>query len=319
MIAAVGFIYFIIWELGDAHPVVDLSLFKGRNFSAGVVAISVAYGVFFGSLVILPLWLQTQLSYTATEAGMVMAPVGILAILMSPMVGKLLPKVDARIVATLAFTIFALVFYMRAQFTPDVDFITLMIPTIIQGAAMAMFFIPLTSIILSGQPPDKLPAAAGLSNFVRIMFGGIGTSLSTTLWDSRSTLHHAQLAEHTGPDNPVFGQAVHALTAQGMSEPTAWAVLERTLSVQASTLAAADIFWLSAILFLMLIGLVWLTHPLRTAARAGCGGRALSGRCQAAVTKNRRRDGMSICGAGVLIAGKSAAAAESSGWRLLDA
>jgi DHA2 family multidrug resistance protein len=264
-LAVVGFIYFVIWELGDDHPVVDLSLFKGRNFSAGVVAISVAYGVFFGSLVILPLWLQTQLSYTATEAGMVMAPVGILAILMSPMVGKLLPKVDARIVATLAFTIFALVFYMRAQFTPDVDFITLMIPTIIQGAAMAMFFIPLTSIILSGQPPDKLPAAAGLSNFVRIMFGGIGTSLSTTLWDSRSTLHHAQLAEHTGPGNPAFGQAVQALTAQGMPEPTAWAVLERTLSVQASTLAADDIFWLSAILFLMLIGLVWLTHPLKTA------------------------------------------------------
>ena len=103
VVAVVGFVFFIIWELGDDHPVVDLSLFKGRNFSAGVVAISVAYGLFFGSLVILPLWLQTQIGYTATEAGMVMAPVGILAILMSPVVGKMLPKVDARIVATVAF------------------------------------------------------------------------------------------------------------------------------------------------------------------------------------------------------------------------
>jgi DHA2 family multidrug resistance protein len=262
----------VIWELGDAHPVVDLSLFKGRNFSGGVIAISVAYGVFFGSLVILPLWLQTQLGYTATEAGMIMAPVGILAIIMSPIVGKLLPHVDARIVATLAFAVFALVFYMRAQFTPEVDFVTLMIPTVIQGAAMAMFFIPLTSIILSGQPPDKLPAAAGLSNFVRIMFGGIGTSLSTTLWDNRSSLHHAQLAEHTGPDNPLFGQAVHTLTAQGLSEPGAWAVLERTLGIQASTLAAADIFWLSALLFLGLIGLIWFTHPLRSALPADAAG-----------------------------------------------
>ncbi len=271
-LAVVGFIYFVIWELGDAHPVVDLSLFKGRNFSGGVIAISVAYGVFFGSLVILPLWLQTQLSYTATEAGMIMAPVGILAIIMSPIVGKLLPHVDARIVATLAFAVFALVFYMRAQFTPDVDFVTLIIPTVIQGAAMAMFFIPLTSIILSGQPPDKLPAAAGLSNFVRIMFGGIGTSLSTTLWDNRSSLHHAQLAEHTGPDNPLFSQTVHALTAQGMSEPGAWAVLERTLGIQASTLAAADIFWLSALLFLGLIGLIWFTHPLRSSLPADAAG-----------------------------------------------
>jgi MFS transporter, DHA2 family, multidrug resistance protein len=271
-VAVVAFIYFIVWELGDAHPVIDLSLFKGRNFSAGVVAISVAYGVFFGSLVILPLWLQTQLSYTATEAGMVMAPVGILAIIMSPMVGKLLPKMDARIIASMAFAIFALVFFMRAEFTTEVDFTTLMIPTIIQGAAMAMFFIPLTSIILSGQPPEKIPAAAGLSNFVRIMFGGIGTSLSTTLWDNRSAVHHAQLTEHTGPDNPLFGQALHTLTAQGLSEPGALAVLERTISVQASTLGATDIFWLSALLFLALMGLIWMTHPIRSAVPADAAG-----------------------------------------------
>jgi DHA2 family multidrug resistance protein len=271
-IAVVAFVYFIIWELGQAHPVVDLSLFKGRNFSGGVVAISVAYGLFFGSLVILPLWLQTQISYTATEAGKIMAPVGILAILLSPVVGKLLPKVDARMVATAAFTIFAVVFYLRAQFTADVDTFTLMVPTVIQGAAMAMFFIPLTSIILSGQPPERIPAAAGLSNFVRIMFGGIGTSITATLWDSRSALHHSQLAEHTGPHNPAFGQTVQALTAQGMSEQGAWAVIERSLSVQASTMAATDIFWMSALLFLALIGLVWLTKPIRSSAPVDAGG-----------------------------------------------
>ena len=267
-VAVVCFIYFIIWELGDDHPVVDLSLFAGRNFSGGVVAISIAYGLFFGSLVILPLWLQTQIGYTATEAGKVMAPVGILAILLSPIVGKLLPKIDARWVATTAFVIFAIVFYMRSQFTPDVDVRTLMIPTIIQGAAMAMFFIPLTSIILSGQPPDKIPAAAGLSNFVRIMFGGMGTSLTSTLWDNRTALHHAQLTEYTGNHNPVFGQAVQSLMAQGLSEPGAWAVIERTLSIQASTLGATDVFWMSSILFIGLIGLVWMTKPKKTAASA---------------------------------------------------
>jgi DHA2 family multidrug resistance protein len=267
-LAVVCFIYFIIWELGDDHPVVDLSLFRGRNFSGGVVAISVAYGLFFGSLVILPLWLQTQIGYTATEAGKVMAPVGILAILMSPFVGKILPKVDARWVATTAFLIFALVFYMRSKFTADVDVRTLMIPTIIQGAAMAMFFIPLTSIILSGQPPEKIPAAAGLSNFVRIMFGGIGTSITSTLWDSRSTLHHAQLAEHTGNANPAFAQAVQGLTSQGLTEPGAWAVIERTMSVQASTMGAADIFFMSSILFIGLIALVWMTKPRKSAASA---------------------------------------------------
>jgi len=271
-IAVVGFIYFVIWELGDEHPVVDLSLFFGRNFSGGVIAISVAYGLFFGSLVILPLWLQTQIGYTATEAGKVMAPVGILAIMLSPVVGKILPKVDARIVASMAFLIFALVFYMRSRFTPDVDTITLMIPTIIQGAAMAMFFIPLTSIILSGQPPEKIPAAAGLSNFVRIMFGGIGTSITSTLWENRSALHHAQLAEHTGTVNPAFGQAVQGMQAQGLPEQGAWAVIERALSVQASTLGATDIFWMSSVLFLVLIGLVWMTRPARSGAPVDAGG-----------------------------------------------
>ncbi|MDB5838121.1 MAG: emrB [Herminiimonas sp.] len=271
-VAVVGFIYFIVWELGEKHPVVDLTLFKGRNFSCGVIAISIAYGLFFGALVIQPLWLQTQLGYTATDAGKVMAPVGILAIFLTPIIGKLISKVDPRWISTCAFAIFAVVFSLRARFTPEVDTMTLLIPTVIQGAAMAMFFIPLTSIILSGQPPEKMPAAAGLSNFVRIMFGGIGTSLTTTLWDNRTALHHSQLAEHTGASNPAFLEAVRTLTAQGMPEPAAWAVIERTMSVQASTNAAADIFWLSAVMFFGLIGIVWLTRPRRTGAPVDAAG-----------------------------------------------
>ena len=264
VIALVAFILFLVWELLEEHPVVDLSLFKGRNFSGGVVAISIAYGLFFGSLVVLPLWLQTTISYTATEAGKVMAPVGILAIILSPIVGRLLAKHDPRIFATGAFLIFAAVFFMRAHFTADVDTWTLMVPTVIQGAAMAMFFIPLTSIILSGQPPDKVPSAAGLSNFVRIMCGGIGTSVISTMWENRTILHHAQMAESTGASNPAFVETVRSLMARGMSEQAAWGVIDRTITVQASTMAATDIFWLSAVLFLGLIGLVWMTKPKKS-------------------------------------------------------
>ena len=271
-IALVAFIYFVIWELGDDHPVVDLTLFKGRNFSGGVIAISVGYGLMFGGLVILPLWLQTTLGYTATLAGEVMAPVGIFAIILSPLIGKLLPKIDARWVASTAFLIFALVFFLRAQFTENVDTFTLMIPTVIQGAAMAMFFIPLTSIILSGQPPEKMPSAAGLSNFVRIMFGGMGTSITSTFWDRRTSLHHSQLTEFSGPHSPAFNEAVHNLTAQGMSEPAAWATIERLITVKAATQGATDIFWISAVLFLMLIALVWLTKPSRSSVPADAGG-----------------------------------------------
>ena len=272
VMAVVCFIYFVIWELGDEHPVVDLSLFAGRNFAGGVVAISIAYGLFFGNLVILPLWLQTTLGYTATKAGEVMAPVGILAVILSPIVGKLLPKIDARLVATTAFIIFALVFFLRSRFTVDVDVTALMVPTIIQGAAMAMFFIPLTSIILSGQPPHRIPAAAGLSNFVRIMCGGIGTSIASTIWENRTTLHHAQLAEHTGLVNPAFGQAVQNFGAQGLPEQGAWAVIDRTMTVQSATSSATDIFWISSVLFLSLIVLLWMTKPAKSSAPIDAGG-----------------------------------------------
>ncbi|BBB68777.1 MFS transporter [Undibacterium sp. YM2] len=272
VIAVIGLVYFIVWELGQDHPVVDLSLFKGRNFSAGVIAISIGYGLFFGSLVIMPLWLQTQLSYTATEAGKVMAPVGIFAIILSPIIGKILPKVDARKVASTAFLGFALVFFLRSHFNTDVDTATLLIPTLIQGAAMSMFFIPLTSIILSGQPPEKIPAASGLSNFVRIMCGGMGASIMTTIWDSRSTLRHAQIAENTGSSFPNFVQTVQGLMQQGIPEQGAYAIIDRTISVQASTMAATDIFWMSAYMFIGLIGLVWLTKPKKSAAPVDAGG-----------------------------------------------
>lgn len=263
LVAIVGFLFFLIWESHEKHPVVDISLFKGRNFSAGVVAISVAYGLFFGNLVILPLWLQTIVGYTATDAGIVMAPVGIFAILLSPLIGKNLPKMDARWVATAAFITFGIVSLMRAGFTTQVDTRTLMIPTLIQGAAMAMFFIPLTSIILSGQPPERIPAASGLSNFVRITFGAIGASISTTLWENRTALHHAQLVEQVTPYNPAYHNQLNHLMQMGMSQAQAIGVIERNITQQAAMLGANDIFWISGMLFFVLIGFVWLTRPAK--------------------------------------------------------
>ncbi len=147
------------------------------QFRDGHVTMSVAYGLFFGSIVLLPLWLQTQMGYTATEAGYVLAPVGFLAILLSPVVGRSSASVDPRRIATASFLLFALISYMRSRFNAQVDIETLMIPTIIQGAAVACFFIPLVSITLSGLPPERIASASGLTNFVRITAGAIGTSI----------------------------------------------------------------------------------------------------------------------------------------------
>jgi DHA2 family multidrug resistance protein len=269
IIAVVGFGLFLIWELTDKHPVVDLSLFGIRNFWSGTLAISVGYGLFFGNVVLLPLWLQQYMGYTATQAGMAMAPVGLLALVLSPVVGKTISTVDPRKYATFAFLVFALVLWMRSHFSTQADFATIMIPTVIQGIAMAFFFIPLITLTLSGLPPERIPAASGLSNFVRITAGAVGTSLSTTFWERRATLHHAQLTESLTNGNHVFTGALQGLQQSGLSHEQAIAQVERLVSQQAFMLAANDIFYASTLLFLALIPLVWLANPPQRSAGGG--------------------------------------------------
>ena len=257
----VGLVLFLIWELTERHPVVDLRLFGRRNFWTSALVMALGYGTFFGNVVLLPLWLQQYMSYTATMAGMVLAPVGLLAIVLSPLVGKYIAKVDPRLLATASFATFALVLFMRSQFNTDADFRTLMVPTILQGAAVAAFFIPLISLSLSGLSPDRIPAASGLFNFARITAGAFGTSIATTMWDRRASLHHAQLAEHISRFDPGAMQALTAMHAGGISEPQSYRVLDRLIDQQAFMLSANDIFYASALLIVALIGIVWLARP----------------------------------------------------------
>ena len=275
VVAVVGFMLFVAWELTDKHPVVDLRLFAGRNFAVGALTLSIAYGLFFGNVVLLPLWLQQWMGYTATDAGMALAPVGFLAILMSPLVGKNVARIDPRAMATLAFVLFAVVLGMRANFTTQTDFATILVPTVLQGAALALFFIPLTTLTLSGLTPDRMPAAAGLSNFVRITAGAMGTSISTTLWESRATLHHQHMVERLGLGDPVAGETIARLTAAGLSPEQALLQINRLIDQQAFTRAADDIFLGSAVLFVLLIVAIWFTHRPASvvgAARSDAGG-----------------------------------------------
>ncbi|RFU49430.1 DHA2 family efflux MFS transporter permease subunit [Paraburkholderia sp. DHOC27] len=260
--ALISFVFFLIWELTEKNPIVNLRLFAGRNFLGGTVAISVAYGVFFSNLVLLPQWMQEFLNYRAVDAGLVTAPLGIFAVILAPVMAKIMPKSDARVLATLAFLGFAGVFFMRSLYTTGVDTWTLVLPTLLQGIPTALFFVPLTAIILSGQPGDKIPAAAGLSNFVRVFAGGVGTSLASTGWNDRTILHHARLAEQTSVENPLFSGALTALHhTLGGGNGKALAFFENSLNSQAAMLGLNDIFWLSAVIFVLIVPLIWVTKP----------------------------------------------------------
>jgi DHA2 family multidrug resistance protein len=125
---------------------------------------------------------------------------------------------------------------------------------------MAFFFIPLTTLTLAGLPPERIPAAAGLSNFVRITAGAMGTSIATTLWESRAALHHAHLTEPLIQGQGTFAATLEALQAGGLSAVQALAQVNQLINQQAFTRAADDIFLASAGVFLSLIGLIWLTR-----------------------------------------------------------
>jgi DHA2 family multidrug resistance protein len=263
IVCVISFVAFLIWELTDEHPVVDLSLFRRRNFWTSVLALSLTYGIFFGNAVIMPLWLQQQLGYTATMAGAVMAPVGVFAIILMPMVGRSLQTMDPRLIATGSLLVFALAFGMRSLFNLHADLPTLLAPSFVQGIAVAMFFVPLTSITLAGLSPDRLPAASGLSNFMRTCAGAFGTSITTTIWSDRSAMHHAQLAEQVSNGREAADGALATLQAAGFGPDQSLAVVNRLADQQSFTLSTVELNLASAVIFVLLLVLVWYSRPPR--------------------------------------------------------
>jgi len=258
IIAFVGILFFIIWELFDANPVVDLKLFKDRNFTIGTLAISIGYAVFLGGGVIFPLWLQMQLGYTAFWAGFASAAVGIFAFILSPVVGANMHKLNLRVVVTISFALFALSYYMMSSFNTQIDLFHVSFPRLIMGVAMAMFFVPLTSIIISQLKGHEIASAMGLVNFLRILGGSLGTSIGVTMWERLGSTNHEQLSEHITTFSQVTQSTLDSL--QRVTN-TPLAYLDHLVNNQAMTIANNDILIFSAYVFLGLIPILWLAKP----------------------------------------------------------
>lgn len=259
--ALIALVLFVIWEWYDLHPVVDLTLFKSRNFNVAAVAITLGFGVYFGGIVIFPLWLQTQLNYTATWAGIASAPVGLLAIILSPIVGRNLHRIDLRVLVTISFLVFAVCSFWLGSLTTQVSLWELVEPRIFLGIGIATFFIPLTAMSLSELPQSRVASASGLLNFLRTVGASFGTSLSVTLWDRRATLHDHHLVDHLTSANPVFQQALKLLHAHGFSSLATMGIMSHLTMKQAFMLSTNDFFWLSGWIFVVLMGLVWFARP----------------------------------------------------------
>ena len=259
IVAAIGFVGWLIWELTDANPAVNLSLFRNRNFAIGTTAFCLGYAVFFANTLLLPLWLQTQMGYTATWAGLVAAPSGVVAVILTPFVAKLAGKFDARILASVAFAAFGYSYYLRSGYTTYASFYDLMLPMLVQGIAMSTFFLSMLTISFDRIPAERLPSATGISNFVRITAGSFAASLITTAWDRRETLQQSRLSDAVGAASP-YQMAREGLARMGLTDVQAAAVITRQMVGQAYLLASTDLFRLSSWLCLALIVLVWFTR-----------------------------------------------------------
>ena len=271
-VAVVALAVLLVWELTDDDPIVDLSLFKSRNFTIGCLSISLAYMLYFGSIVLLPQLLQEVYGYTATWAGLASAPVGIIPVILSPIIGRFAHRLDMRKLVTFSFIMYAVCFYWRAYtFEPGMDFAASAWPQFIQGFAVACFFMPLTTITLSGLPPERMAAASSLSNFTRTLAGSIGTSITTTLWTDRESLHHAHLTESVTPYSVNSQEMYSKLEKLGMSHDQASAYLAQQITNQGLIISANEIFWASAGVFLILLVLIWFARPPFGAGGGGGG------------------------------------------------
>jgi DHA2 family multidrug resistance protein len=260
IVTVVGFAAWLIWELTEEHPIVDLSLFKSRNFALGTLASCLGYAVFFGNVVLMPLWLQSNLGYTATWAGLVSAPSGITAILTSMLMGRLMRRFDPRMLAAVSFGLFAFSYFMRAQLTADSSYLVFVAPQLVQGLAMGMFFVAMLAVQFDRLPQHKVPSASGLSNFLRITAAGFATSLITTFWDRREALHQSQLADMVTQYAPAYQETLTRMHQLGFGDQLAAGAMTQSMIGQSYLLSSLDLFYASAWLSVLLIPLCFLVR-----------------------------------------------------------
>ena len=267
-VAAVGLAAFVIWELTDEHPIVDLRLLGRRNFAIGSICVFVGMVSFFGTLVTMPLWLQTYQGYSAQWAGRAVATGGVFAVILGPIVGANLHRLDARAVASFGFIAFAAAAMWSSHFTPDVDFWTVAQTRLYIGIGISCFFLPLTTITLAGLSAHQYAAASGLANFIRIIGSSLGTAVVVGAWDRHGIEQHAALVEHVEPYSQEAVNYLGQLQALGLPPQAALAQVDRMITSQSYLNSTNWVFWSAGLLMLCLLPLVWLARP-PFVARAG--------------------------------------------------
>lgn len=259
IVAVIALVVFVIWELTDRDPIVDLRLFRHRNFTTGTLALMLGYSAFFAVVLLVPLWVQRNLGYTATWAGFAMAPVGVIPVLTTFFVGKYATRLDLRVLAAISFFAMGATCFLRSGFYLEIDYYHVAMAQLWMGVGVALFFMPTLTILLSDLKQEEIASGSGLATFLRTLGGSFSASLTTMLWTRRAVFQHERLAEHITVYDPTTQVALQRL---GEGDPMrAVSVLNNMVTQQAYQLSFNEVFHLLGWLFFALVLLIWFAKP----------------------------------------------------------
>lgn len=259
IIALIGFVAFLIWELTERNPVVDLKVFRHRGYTTSMLTLSLGFGAFFGITVLTPLWLQIYMGYTATIAGYSTAMMGVLAIFLAPAIANLATKIDPRPLVFIGVLWLGLWTLFRSHANMDM-FWQVSLPMLFQGIGMPLFFVPLTAIALGCVMDREMDSAAGLMNFIRTLSGAFATSMVNTSWENQTRYVKAEMAGLTDQS----GAATEAMTNAGMGMDQTRGIMDWMLQGQSVMVATNQIFMVIAVIFTVAAFVIWLApRPTR--------------------------------------------------------
>jgi len=265
IVAGIGFLVFLIWELTEDHPIVDLRVYRHRGFVVASVAMALVFGSFFASIVLIPLWLQTNMGYTATWAGNVTAFNGVLGVVMAPVAGLLMSRVDPRLLLSFGLSVIAGAALWRIGFASNMGFEQMILPQLAFGLGMPFFFVPLMGMAMASVTKAETASAAGLINFLRTTSGAIATAIVTTSWSDTATADRAQLVGRLSQTDSTLTQ----MRAAGQSAGQALRSLDSLVQGQSVMLATNQMFFVIGAIVAVTAAGVWLMPKPKGAMTAG--------------------------------------------------
>jgi DHA2 family multidrug resistance protein len=262
-----GFLYS---QLTREKTLVDLRIFKNRNFAVGTLLIFMFGAAVYSAVTLLPLYYQSLMDYSAWVAGLVVSPRGIGAILAMPLVGLLVAKMDTRYLVSLGFCIFAVCSLYWGHLTLQISPWSLLIPIVISGFSLGMVFVPLSVTALGDLKPEQVGNGSGLYNLMRNIGGSVGISVVETMLTRNSQFHQTRLVNNLAATGDAWRIRVDTLTKmfmatsdRTMAHSQAIADISRQIQRQADVMSYVDDFRYMAMACFCCVPLVWLLNKVK--------------------------------------------------------